>query len=98
YGAAVVLLPNHFAPAILGAIRRYEGTVIYGSPMHYAWLAAAKDAAPLPRLRLAVSTTTAISAATARKFQERYLLPVTQALGIIEVGLPFINTDFAAAH
>jgi long-chain acyl-CoA synthetase len=32
----------------------------------------------------------------ASRFHERVGVPVSQALGIIEVGLPFINVDFAA--
>jgi acyl-coenzyme A synthetase/AMP-(fatty) acid ligase len=51
---------------------------------------------PLPHLCLAVSTTTALDGSTPARFQERYRLPLTQALGIIEIGLPFINVDFAA--
>src|SRR5262249_58449015 len=34
-------------------------------------------------------------AITARRFHGRFGLPIMQALGIIEVGLPFINIDFA---
>jgi long-chain acyl-CoA synthetase len=44
-------------------------------------------------LRLAISTTAALPATTGEKFRRRYELPITQALGIIEVGLPFINVD-----
>jgi long-chain acyl-CoA synthetase len=93
-GAGIILLPNHFAPAILAASRRHGATLIYGSPQHYAWLAASDQAAPLPHLRLAISTTTALDEPTGARFRQRYGLPVTQALGIIEVGLPFINVDF----
>jgi long-chain acyl-CoA synthetase len=94
-GATIALLPNHFAPAILDAAWRHRGTLLYGTPAHYAWLAAAADPPALPDLRLAISTTTALDMDTARAFEARYGLPITQALGIIEVGLPFINTDFA---
>jgi len=96
FGAAVVLLPNHFARAILEATPRHRATVIYGSPVQYEWLAACEPPAALPSIRLAVSTTTGMDRATAETFRERFGLPVTQALGIIEVGLPFINVDFAA--
>jgi long-chain acyl-CoA synthetase len=95
-GAAVVLLPNHFARAILDAAERHRATVIYGSPAQYEWLAAAEPPATLDGVRLAVSTTTGLSRATAEAFRVRFGLPLTQALGIIEIGLPFINVDFAA--
>jgi long-chain acyl-CoA synthetase len=96
FGAAIVLPPNHFAPAVLESSRRNRATLMYGSPTHYAWLAASEPDSGLSSLRLALSTTTAIEALTARRFHRCFGLPVVQALGIIEVGLPFINIDFAA--
>jgi long-chain acyl-CoA synthetase len=97
-GAAIILMPNHFAAATLEASRRYRATVMYGSPLHYAWMASHEQAVPLPSLRLAVSTTTALDVATALHFRQRFGLPLTQALGIIEIGLPFINVDFPDRH
>jgi long-chain acyl-CoA synthetase len=96
HGAAIVLPANRLAPAILDAAARHRGTLIYGSPTHYAWLAAVPQPPKLPVLRLAVSTTAPLDAALARRFATCFGLPLTQALGIIEVGLPFINTAFAA--
>jgi long-chain acyl-CoA synthetase len=96
YGAAVVLPADHFAPAVQTAAGRYGATLIYASPAHYAWLTEADVAELPPTLRLAVSTTTPLERGTAEKFRRRFGLPLTQALGIIEVGLPFINVDFAA--
>jgi long-chain acyl-CoA synthetase len=95
FGAAILLPANHFPQAVLAAAGRHQGTLIYGSPAHYDWLAAAEPGAALPGLRLAVSTTAPLTGATAARFHRHYGLPVTQALGIIEVGLPFINTDCA---
>jgi long-chain acyl-CoA synthetase len=94
-GAAIVLTPNHFAEGIVNSARQHEATLIYGSPAHYAWLSE-YSGQPLPSsMRLALSTTCALDRSTAEKFNRRHNLPVTQALGIIEVGLPFINIDFA---
>jgi long-chain acyl-CoA synthetase len=96
HGASIILPVNNFADAILAAARAHRGTMIYGSPAHYGWLAAAPSAAPLPDLRLAVSTTAPLGPETGERFRNRFGVPLTQALGVIEVGLPFINTDFAA--
>jgi long-chain acyl-CoA synthetase len=96
FGAAIVLPSNHFAAAILDATRRHRATLLYGSPAHYAWLAGHHQDAALPSLRLALSTTAGLDPETAGRFRERFGLPVAQALGIIEVGLPFINLNFAA--
>ncbi len=69
---------------------------MYAAPTHWEWLADYPEASPLPGLRLVISTTSALDRQVARRFHHRYGLPVTQALGIIEVGLPCINLDFAA--
>jgi acyl-coenzyme A synthetase/AMP-(fatty) acid ligase len=45
---------------------------------------------------MVLSTTTAISATTCNKFETQYGIAVTQAYGIIEIGLPLMNT--ANAH
>jgi long-chain acyl-CoA synthetase len=96
FGAAIVLVPVHIGQAIVDAGRQHGGTLIYGSPAHYAFLAGAEQPDRLPDLRLALSTATALDIRTAEKFRERFGVPVAQALGIIEVGLPCINLDFAA--
>jgi long-chain acyl-CoA synthetase len=97
-GSGIILLPNSFGPAMLEAARRHRGTLIYGSPAHFGWLASVPGAAPLPDLRLALSTTAALDRATAEQFHAVFGLPLGQALGIIEIGLPFINLAFAAQH
>jgi long-chain acyl-CoA synthetase len=91
YGATIVLPANHFAAAIVEAVQAYQASVLYASPMHYALLAEYSEAVPLPSLRLAISTTSALSTQTSVQFQERYGQPLGQALGIIEVGLPCID-------
>jgi long-chain acyl-CoA synthetase len=95
FGATVVLPANHFAAAVTGALRRHQATVMYGSAAHYAWLAGSSAGGALPDLRLALSTTAALDPRVAEQFHGRFGVPVAQALGIIEVGLPFINIDFA---
>ena len=96
-GATIVLPTNHFAAALLDAIRRHEATLLYGSPMHFALLADSPQATRLP-LRLAISTTSSLDGRVAQAFYDRCGLPISQALGLIEIGLPCINVDFAAQH
>jgi long-chain acyl-CoA synthetase len=98
YGAAVILPRHHLAGEILRVARRHGATVIYASPTHYHWLVAADasangDARPLPTLRLAISTTAPLPTGLGRRFRERFGVPLTQALGLIEIGLPFIDVD-----
>lgn len=95
-GAAIVLPRNSLGRAVLDTARRHRGTLIYAAPSHYAWLADLRDAGPIPDLRLAISTTAPIEPDMARAFYSRFGVPISQALGLIEVGLPCINVDFAA--
>jgi long-chain acyl-CoA synthetase len=92
-GAAIVLPANHFAAAIVDAMHQYKATMLYASPMHYALLADYARSAPIASLRLAISTTSSLAGPVAARFCERYARPISQALGIIEVGLPCIHVD-----
>lgn len=96
FGAAVVLPMNQLAPAAADALRRHRGTLIYGSPAHYAWLAALAPDGPFGDLRLAVSTTASLEEKAAQSFHRHFGVPVSQALGLIEIGLPCVNVGFAA--
>jgi long-chain acyl-CoA synthetase len=97
HGACTVLLGSHLAEDIDRGIHEHRGTVLYGAPFHYQLLAQYSAGRPHSSLRLAVSTAAPLSLETARAFQERYRLPLTQALGIIEVGLPLLNRHGASS-
>lgn len=91
FGATILLCENHFGATIIDVAREGRGTLIYGSPLHYTLMCNAANAGTIESLRLAISTTTALEAKTREAFQARYGLPLSQALGIIEVGLPCID-------
>ncbi|MEO8352743.1 MAG: fatty acid--CoA ligase family protein [Chthoniobacteraceae bacterium] len=95
HGAATVIVDSHLPADILAAGRSHRGTVLYGAPFHHAALAAEGSANPWPYLRLAVSTAAPLREETALAFLSRYGLPLTQGLGIIEVGLPLLNLTSA---
>lgn len=95
FGATTVLETSHRPEQLYDAARASGTHLLYGSPFHFAQLAQCRAAAPLPDLRLAVSTASTLSEGVARAFAERFQLPLTQALGIIEVGLPVINLEHA---
>ena len=90
-GAATIVVQSHLAASVLSDARKHGGTVVYGSPFHHALLAAEASGLPWPNLRLAVSTAAALPLATARSFDRRFGVPLSQGLGIIEVGLPLLN-------
>ncbi len=91
YGAAIVLAPNHFAKTLIEACHRHGVTLIYGAPMHYDLMAADKSGEQLPDLRLAISTTIALRRQTVESFYQRFGHRLSQALGVIEIGLPCID-------
>jgi len=95
YGATVVVLPDHESGTILEAAERHGGTFLYASPLNYSLLAADDSGRRFRTLRRAISTSIGLPPHTAQAFLERYDLPVAQAYGIIEVGLPLANLDAA---
>jgi len=90
-GATTIIENSHLAEDVLASALTHGGTVIYGSPFHHALLASEPSNRMWPSLRLAVSTAAALPAATAEKFTSRFNVPLTQGLGVIEVGLPMLN-------
>ncbi|MBJ7390950.1 MAG: long-chain fatty acid--CoA ligase [Chthoniobacterales bacterium] len=91
HGVTTVLEDSHLGEDVFNALHRHEGTALYASPFHYALLASCESARAVPSLRIAVSTAAALPADTATRFRERFGVPLRQALGIIECGLPLLN-------
>lgn len=91
-GAMVVLPDGPMASDSLSAARVHGATIFYGSPFQASLLAAENSNRNWSTLRLAVSTTAPLSLAIARSFQARYGRPLVQGLGIIEAGLPLLNS------
>lgn len=96
HGATTVVVPSHLADEVLTKARRHEATVLYAAPFHHRLLAAEPSGRDWPSLRLAVSTACPLPVETAELFRARYGVPLTQGLGIIEVGLPCLNLHTAA--
>ncbi|MFN2426361.1 MAG: class I adenylate-forming enzyme family protein [Candidatus Binatia bacterium] len=96
YGATILLPANSLAPSILGLAERERATVLYASPHHMRMLAKDATGARLDTLRLTISTAEGLRADVAAAFAARYGIAIAQALGIMEVGLPVMNTASAA--
>lgn len=94
-GATTVVENSHFAGDVLDCARRHGATVVYGSPFHHAMLAAESSGRDWPSLRLAVSTAAPLPPHVASTFYARYGVPLSQGLGVIEMGLPLLNTAAA---
>ncbi|HEY5894393.1 MAG TPA: AMP-binding protein [Chthoniobacterales bacterium] len=90
-GATTIIENSHLAEDVLTAGRAHGGTILYGAPFHHGLLAADSSGRNWPTLRLAVSTAAPLPLAIARAFDERYSLPLSQGLGVIECGLAILN-------
>jgi len=91
FGVITVLETSHQPDAIYLAAKKSGAQFLYGSPFHFAQLAQCEMAAPLPDLKMVVTTASSLSDGVAEAFKCRFDLSLTQALGIIEVGLPILN-------
>lgn len=96
YGAAIAVAGDNLAETVLDVANQHGATLLYASPVHYQTLANGSHTTRFDTLRRAISTSTALAGPVAVRFFERYGLPVAQAYGIIEVGLPLINLRRAA--
>lgn len=95
HGACTVLSESHLAAEVLETARSSRATVIYGAPFHFSLLAADPGGYRWPDLRLAVSTAAPLPEQVAAAFSARFGKPLVQGLGVIEIGLPLLNTGGA---
>lgn len=92
-GALVVESATQSAEQIIDLAMHHNATLLYGDPEFYRQCTIASNAARIPSLAQAISTSTSLSAETAHRFEERFSKRITQVYGIIEVGLPLWNSN-----
>jgi long-chain acyl-CoA synthetase len=90
-GAHILMAPDTLPRTVVEAIRRLEASVVYASPFHFERLGNLPPGEPFKSVRLALSTSAPITRAVMDRFEASYGVPVAQAYGIIEAGLPCIN-------
>lgn len=96
FGASIILPKNSFGITLLNAANNHKATFIYGSPTHYMLMVQDDTGVELPNsLRVAIVTTTALSADAADAFHQRFKRVLNETYGIIELGLPAINISQA---
>jgi long-chain acyl-CoA synthetase len=98
YGAAIAITRDFLAKTIVEYTNRFQGTLLYASPMHIRMLAGDKSGQSLSSLRMVISTSAGIPTEACIAFKERYGVDVSQAYGIIEIGLPIINHAKSAEY
>jgi long-chain acyl-CoA synthetase len=90
-GAHILMCPDTLPRTVVEAIRHLEASVVYASPFHFERLGNVPSAGPFKSVRLALSTSAPITQPVMERFEAGYGVPVAQAYGIIEAGLPCIN-------
>lgn len=93
YGCTIIICKEFLADNIIKNTNAHGGTFLYASPMHIRMLFSDTSNRMMPSLKRVISTSTAISKDQCEKFKSRFNIPVSQAYGIIEIGLPIINFE-----
>lgn len=93
YGCTIIICKEFLAENIIENTNAHCGTFLYASPMHIRMLFSDQSTRTMPSLTRVISTSTAISKDQCEKFKSRFGIPVSQAYGIIEIGLPIINFE-----
>ena len=91
-GAHVLLCGDALPGALVEAIGSLAPSVFYASPLHFERMSNLGAPIPLSSLRLAISTSAPLAPGVADRFEALYGVPLGQAYGLIEAGLPCINT------
>jgi len=92
-GATIVTGSLFLGDSMIRQVREHRATVLYSTPVTYRVMAEAPHVDPeaFRSVRLAISTAMALPPAVAIRFEESCRVPLLQALGIIEVGMPIMN-------
>lgn len=91
FGAAIAIAKDFLAAHILEISNRCNGTLLYASPLQIKLLAADKSEENFNTLKKVISTSAGIGFDVCAAFKNRFGIDVSQAYGIIEIGLPIIN-------
>ena len=93
--ATIVLCGNGLPFSLVDGLLLHRGTFLYASPFHYQIIANSTRCSrdTFANVRLAISTAMRLSDSDARTFHERFGIELAEAYGIIEVGLPFVNSS-----
>lgn len=98
FGAAVAVTKDFLAKNIIDLTNRYGGSLLYASPVQIRLLANDTGSDQMPGLKKVISTSASIALQVCQNFKKRFNLDVSQAYGIIEIGLPILNYTKSAEH
>ena len=98
-GVTIVICEDDFPRSFIHSITEGMPTFLYASPFHYSLLAKTEGLSKsiFKNVRMAISTAMSLSIETAENFYAVSGIYPSQAYGIIEVGLPCVNTSQSSA-
>jgi len=98
FGAAIAVAKDFLAKNIIDITNKHKGTLLYASPVQIRLLANDTGTDQMPSLKKVISTSAAIGLDVCKAFKNRFNTDVSQAYGIIEIGLPILNYVKSAEH
>jgi len=98
FGTAIAIAKDFLAKNIIDISNLHKATLLYASPVQVRLLANDTGTDQMPSLKKVISTSAAISPGVCMAFKKRFNLDVSQAYGIIEIGLPMLNYVKSAEH
>jgi acyl-coenzyme A synthetase/AMP-(fatty) acid ligase len=98
FGAAIAVAKDFLAKNIIDITNLHKGTLLYASPVQIRLLSNDAGTEQMSSLKKVISTSAAISLEICKAFKERFKLDVSQAYGIIEIGLPILNYTKSAEY
>jgi acyl-coenzyme A synthetase/AMP-(fatty) acid ligase len=98
FGTAIAITKDFLAKNIIEITNQHKGTLLYASPVQIRLLANDAGTEQMPSLKKVISTSAAIGPDICKAFKQRFKLDVSQAYGIIEIGLPILNYTKSAEH
>ncbi len=93
HGCGIIICNDFMASSILELINKHKATFLYVSPVHIRLLANDSGQQQMSSINKVISTSTAVTKQQCDVFYHRFQKPVSQAYGIIEIGLPVINFE-----
>ena len=98
FGTAIAVAKDFLAKNIIEITNLHKGTLLYASPVQIRLLANDSGTDQMPSLKKVISTSASISLDVCKDFRQRFNIDVSQAYGIIEIGLPMLNFTKSAEH
>ena len=85
-GVPLVVSQDRTPRAVLADIAKTDATVFPGMPLFYQAFCEMENIPPLPKLRVCISAGAPLPIATAKKFREKFALPIHSFYGASECG------------